>query len=115
MEFMATEVFVNSYIVTMVWGSQCVGKWSVIKFYLMGQCQGRHFFYYEDLGGIWICPGERAGCAPRTAEFHWAHFPLDGEHGAVISFPYVVMSEPFLFYILKLSTVGKGAHFMSLK
>lgn len=25
------------------------------------------------------------------------------------------MSEPFLFYILKLSTVGKGAHFTSLK
>lgn len=41
MEFMATEVFVNSYIVSMVWGSQCVCKWSVIKFYLMGQCQGR--------------------------------------------------------------------------
>ena len=73
------------------------------------------FFYCEDLGGIWICPGERAECAPRTAEFHWAHFPLDREHCAVISFPYVVRSEPFLFYILKLSPVGKDAHFMSLK
>ena len=59
--------------------------------------QGEVPFDCEDLGRIWIFLGWQNSTT---------HCPLDCERYAGISFLYVVMmSEPFLFYILKISTM----------
>lgn len=73
------------------------------------------FLYYEDLGGIWICPREMALCTLGQRRSSEPTVP-SAVGTAGVSFPCVVItSEPFLFYNLQVSTVGKGAHFMSLK